>query len=425
VNAENREFYGWKLVGALWCLDLLNLGFPLYGGSIINTYMLKEIVMSRGTFGMAFGLLNLAAGVPSILIAMVIVKWGIRTTFVIGSSLILIGTLWMAFVASQPWHYLLGFGLIIGLGIGFGTIVPLSTALTRWFKLYRGRAIALAMTASGLAGFIGAPALDKVLSANGGNWRQAWMIVAGIATLSGIIALLFVKERPEDHGQLMDGILQASAAEDRAAPSGVLRTQYVWSPAEAYRTASYWLIFIGSIACQFPFFFLTAHWVLHLKGMGISPANAALAMGIFTMGSIVGRLVGGVLMDAIPARFVFMLGICCTIIGAIMATEAIREIIAYPAAVLLGIGFGWTFVALNTVVGNFYGSAAFPKLIGMMFLMSAIACSPAGLVGGKLFDIYQSYTPAFILIIGICVTAIVALAFARIPQAKNAQIPSQ
>ena len=55
---RKQEFYGWKLVGALWFLDFLNTGFPLYGGSIINTYMREVIKMSAGTYGAAFTLLN-------------------------------------------------------------------------------------------------------------------------------------------------------------------------------------------------------------------------------------------------------------------------------------------------------------------------------------------------------------------------------
>src|SRR5512139_433156 len=103
-----RAFYGWKLVAALWVLDLINMGFPLYGGIIINKTMLKEIEMTRATFGMANTLLNFFVGVPSMVIAAVIVKWGVRFTFIVGSALIIIGSLWMAFIASQPWHYLIG-----------------------------------------------------------------------------------------------------------------------------------------------------------------------------------------------------------------------------------------------------------------------------------------------------------------------------
>jgi MFS family permease len=124
-------------------------------------------------------------------------------------------------------------------------------------------------------------------------------------------------------------------------------------------------------------------------------------------------------MDMIPARFVFICGICCTIAGSFLAMNAVNAMLAYSAAALMGAGFGWTFVALNTTVGHFYGPVAFPNLIGTMFLFSALACSPAGLVGGRLFDAYRSYRPAFILIIAICVIAIMALAFAKMPQKQR------
>jgi len=168
---EKISFYGWKLVGVLWSLDFLNMGFPLYGGAVINTYMLKEIPMSRSTFGLGFTLLNLFVGLPSLLVAAAIHRWSIRRTFAIGSVLILLGALWLSFLASLPWHYLIGFGVLVGTGISFGTIVPAATAVTRWFKRYRGRAMAITLSASGFAGFFGAPVTNKILTANGGNWR--------------------------------------------------------------------------------------------------------------------------------------------------------------------------------------------------------------------------------------------------------------
>ena len=46
---SSSGFYGWKLVGVLFALDFLNMGVPLFGGAVINTYMLKQIPMSRST----------------------------------------------------------------------------------------------------------------------------------------------------------------------------------------------------------------------------------------------------------------------------------------------------------------------------------------------------------------------------------------
>src|SRR5712692_7742420 len=147
-----KGFYGWKLVGALWFLDMLNMGFPLYCAAVINSYMLRQIPMERSTFGLGYTLVNFFIGVPSGLIAAAILRWGVRVTFMIGAGLIFLGALWMALFASAPWHYLLGFGVIIGSGIGFGTVMPLATAITRWFHRYRGRAMAISLTAWGFAG---------------------------------------------------------------------------------------------------------------------------------------------------------------------------------------------------------------------------------------------------------------------------------
>jgi MFS family permease len=414
---EKISFYGWKLVGVLWFLDFLNMGFPLYGGAVINTYMLKEIPMNRSTFGLGFTLLNLFVGLPSLLVAAAIHCWGIRRTFAIGSVSIFLGALWLSLFARLPWHYLLGFGVLTGTGISFGTIVPAATAITRWFKRYRGRAMAITLSASGFAGFFGAPVTNKILTANGGNWRQAWEIVAGIAVLSALFAFLFVKESPEALGQVVDGGI-ASADSAQGLLADALVTKFPWTPRQAFSTRSYWLIVAGGMACQFPFFFFTAHWLLHLKGAGISPTDAAWAMGLFTLGAVAGRLIGGWLMDRLATRYAFMTGLCCYFLGTVLAMRVTPQAlwIAYAAAILYGTGFGWTFICMNTATGHFFGSSAFPKLNGMVMLLTAVFCSPAGYIGGKLFDIFGNYTLAFELNMVIAALGIVALFFATLPE---------
>src|SRR3981189_1930486 len=200
-----RGFYGWKLVFILWVLYFLNMGFPLYGGPVNKTYMFKKSPMSHSAFGLGFTIFNVFAGITSILVAASIVHWGIRKTFGIGSALILVGALWLSFATSKPWHYWLGFGVLTATGISFGTIVPAATAITRWFRRYRGRTMAVTLSASGFAGFFVSPLINRILPANGGNWRQAWAIVAGISVLSAIVAFLFVRARPEALGQMVDG----------------------------------------------------------------------------------------------------------------------------------------------------------------------------------------------------------------------------
>lgn len=418
---RKTAFYGWTLVAALFALDFLNMGFPFFGGAVINTYMLKQIPMPRSTYGLGFTLLNLFIGLPSTLVAASILKWGAKSAFAIGSALIFCGTLWLSLFATKPWHYLAAYGVVIATGISFSTLVPVTTLTARWFKRYRGRAMAIPLSASGFAGFVGAPLINKILAANGGNWRQAWLVVAGISVASAIIAFLFVKERPEDLGQLVDGGPGKAVAGAASATNSRI-TDYAWTPGEAYRTRSYWMILIGGIACQFPYFFFVAHWILHLRGANIDAATAAWAMGIFTLGGIGGRAIGGVLMDMVTARYAFMLGLCCYLAGSLMAMEVNASALptAITAGILYGAGFGWTFVCLNTMTAHFYGPAAFPKLNGMMLVMTGIACSPAGFFGGKVFDKFGSYARAFEFNIVLAVIGILALSLATTPRPRTA-----
>jgi len=177
------------------------------------------------------------------------------------------------------------------------------------------------------------------------------------------------------------------------------------------------MIVAGAIACQFPFFLFTPHWLLHLKGVGVAASDAAFAMGLFTLATVFGRLLGGWLMDRMAARYSFILGLRCYFLGSFLAIRVSADAlwIAYSAALLYGLAFGWTFICLNTITGNYYGPAAFPKLSGIVYMIAAIFCSPAGALAGKIFDLYHCYKLAFELNSLVAALGIVALFFARVP----------
>lgn len=172
-------------------------------------------------------------------------------------------------------------------------------------------------------------------------------MVAGISVVAAAIATLFVKERPEDLGQSVDGgtvSVQPKALYHRQQ----LTTTFPWEPRQAYETLAYWMIVAGAIA-----------WI------------------------------------------------------------------AYGAALLYGLAFGWTFICLNLITGNYYGPAAFPKLSGMVYLIAAAFCSPAGVLAGKIFDLYHSYKLAFELNAVVATLGILALFFAQMPAPPKNESPAK
>jgi len=156
-------------------------------------------------------------------------------------------------IAAKPWDYWAGIRGAYRAGISFGTIVPAATAITRWFQRYRGRAMAGDAVGVGICWLYRRPVINRILAANGGNWRQAWAIVAGISVLSAVVAFLFVRERPEDlaSGGWRTG--RVPLGESAAASARV--TKFPWEPQTSIQNSCLLDDLVGAIACQFPFFF--------------------------------------------------------------------------------------------------------------------------------------------------------------------------
>ena len=122
-----------------------------------------------------------------------------------------------------------------------------------------------------------------------------------------------------------------------------------------------------------------------------------------------------------------MTGLGCYLLGSMLALSVHggNLWIAYSAAMLYGTGFGWTFICMNTANAHFFGPQAFPKLNGMAMVLTAVFCSPAGFIGGKLFDLYGSYRSAFQLNMLIAAAGIVALFFATMPVPPDRALAAQ
>jgi len=413
-----RPFYGWIMVGTLFFLEFVNMGFPFYGGGVINSYMLKRVAMDRSVYGLGFTLCNLFVGISSAFVAVSILRFGLRITFAIGSLLTIIGALWMAFYVVHAWQYLIGFGVLIGSGIGFGTIVPISTGVTRWFKRSRGKAMAVVFSASGWAGFGCVPFFNRILSTNGADFRAAWIIIAAAAGFGGAVAWFFVRESPASMGQTPDGLAVDGADEQIDRASLTVKTDGI--VASAYRSVSFWMIMLGAIACQFPFFFFNAHALLHMRDNGVNARDAAWALGTFTAVSIIGRFIGGWLIDQIDVRAVFILGLLGYMAGSMLAIpiHGSHLWLSFAAASCYGWAFGCSWISLQTITGIFYGVAAYPRLSGTIMIVSGIVCAPAGIIGGKLFDLYGSYAAAFRLNAVIALIGMITLLFARKPSTR-------
>ena len=415
--ANTQTFYGWKLVAIFFLIYFLNASFPFYGGTVINAFMSESMGLDRSQLGMGFGLYVLCLGISGPLAGFLVGKFGVRKVLVSGSVLIAIGSLLMSFVASSYLHYLLIFGVLLGLAAPLGSMLPIQAGITYWFRRRKALALSIVLCASGIGALIAAPAVTRIVLALDGNWNAAWLLVAAASAIATLVAVLGVKDKPEELDQFPDGIDPQAAAggEEEGHGSRVHQTSDPWTLSMALKTPTFWLIALASMAFAAPFNLGVAHGVVHFLDAGFSEELAGFSVGLVVMWSIVGRLLGGYLGDRIDLRFIWGVALLLVAMGMFAMQQASSVAAIHLYAISMGVGFGAAYVCLVTMIGNYYGAAAFGPVTGIMSVFISLSGALSPYLGGLVYDQLGSYSQAFATLILCALAGVLAIVAARPP----------
>ena len=405
MTKTEQPFYGWKLVGFFFMIYFFNASFPYYGGTIINAFMAEDLGMDRSTLGLGFSVYVLALGLSGPLIGILINKIGIRASLVLGGAAIIIGSLLMSFVTTTVWQYVLFFGVIVGVGGSVGSIYPVQTGITLWFRRRKAMAMSIVLCASGIGALVVAPSVNGIINLPGATWREAWWLIAATAAIATVLTIIGVRDKPEDMGQYPDGIDPNSeeAKNNPAAQSKVYQTEDPWTMPEALKTPAFWLLCGATLGFVAPFNLAISHGVVHLRDVGLSNELATFSVGVIVMASIVGRLLGGYLGDRVELRFVWAAALLCVVLGVFFLSIATTATTVYLYAIFIGLGFGNAYVCMATVIGNYYGPAAFAPVLGILGVGVNLLGAASPILGGRAYDQLGTYEPAFygVMIVGL------------------------
>jgi MFS family permease len=427
---RQSEFYGWKLLAVFWIILFANFAFPLYGASVVNTYMAAALHWDRSQLGLAYAIFQWMVGVPAPLVALLITKRGVRFTAALGCSVVLAGALLMSSVVHTSFQVDVVYGVMIGLGAMTGGVLVAQTGINRWFSRRKGLAITLVHTGGTLGGFAAARVLDKVIRAFDGNWRAGWWLIAAMSGVSAILAMLFVRERPADVGQFPDGALSGTSPGDsapsssvsRALAGGVHKTTEDWTFGEALRTPALWLYLISILGFSTGYPLYLAHGVAHLRDLGFTPAEAASSISIMLLCALFGTLFFATVADRIEPRLVWAGASLVFGIGVILALRASGAAGLYLYAICMGTSFGASFAAMMVLPANYFGTKAYASVISLVMVVGTTAGAAGAYVAGIVFDRVGSYTPAFYFVAGMSFLAAILLLFAIPPVHK--QVPA-
>ena len=419
------SFYGWKLVVVFWFILFANMGFPMISGSVANAYMASDLHLSRTTVGLAFSIFTAVVGLLAPLVALIVNSKGVRITLLLGSLLLLAGCIFMALFVHTGKQLIAVFGVLIGLGGITGGLLPAVAGISRWFVKRRARAMSLVVTGSSVGAIVAPPVLIYLIQSSHGNWRMAWWLSAALVAAATLLTVLFVRESPADLGLFPDG--SAGAADVAAAATSgnrltVFRTSEDWTVAEALRTPALWWIIVSGWGFGAGFTLFGAHGVLHLRDLGLAPAQVASSLSLYALLTLCGNLLVGAIGDHIEPRILLAASLLVEGIGLLMVLKASSTANLYLYPVFFGLGIGAASPSTLALFANWFGNKAYASLISYISAAGFIVGAIASYGAGYAYDHIHSYALAFYLCSLCCFMGFVILLFVR-PPARRAPEP--
>lgn len=419
-----KNFYGWKLLVVVWFIMAFNLGVPAYSPSVINPEMGKSLAFTRDIIGLMMSIYIILSGLPGPLVAVLVNRLGSRITIVIGSLMIVAGATAMATVVNSALGAYLCFGVLVGGGVCTGASLASQTVLARWFMRRRATALAIMYSAGAIGGAIAAKLLENLILTTG-DWRDAWWVIAGCSALAAVLALAFVRERPEDMGQTIDGVAElddptARVAATRAKPSFI--TDTAWEFRDAVRNPSYWLILGSLLGGSGLYTLFLAHGKLVLQDFGHAAGIGGTAVFTMTISGLIAKAVIILFGDRIDPKYLWAVFTAIFGVGGIVFVHASTVPLVYTFAVCLGIGFGGGVVCLMAVLGNYYGLKSFALLCGIAIAVNTTLSAIAPWVAGRLFERGYGYQGICYFLAAWCFVGALVLLLIRKPVPPSAQI---
>ena len=371
------------------------MGFAIRASfGVFQIPIAEEFGWMRSEFSLAIAIQNLAWGIGQPIFGAVAEKIGDRKAIIIGALFYAAGLLLSSGattpLAHQMYEVLVGFGIA---GTGFGVIL----AVVGRASSDENRSMSLAIaTAAGSAGQVfGAPMAELLLGIM--PWQMVFVTFAGL-----ILATLCVLP-------MMRAPISASKAELEESMGVILK--------RAFKDPSYTLIFIGFFSCGYQLAFITAHFPAFvaeacatipvggmLTSIGISTTSAlgAAAISLIGLFNIIGTLLAGWAGKRYSKKYLLAgIYLARTIIAAwfIMTPMTPTTVLVFSA--LMGSLWLATVPLTSGLVAHLYGLRYMGTLYGIVFFSHQLGSFLGVWLGGRLFDIYGSYTAVWWVGVGV------------------------
>lgn len=392
-----QERRAWAIVSSLFVTLMLVFGSGYNTAGIFFTPLLKSFGWSRATVSSLQSVLALAAGLCTPLVGYLLDRVEARVVMVAGALLAGLGFLLASSVHSFP-PMLLAY-VLLGFGIGAGTLLPASLVIANWFGAQRGLAMGITMAGTSGGGMVMALVADRAIGR--GGWRAGYLTLAlPMFLIVAPLVYLVVRTRPPTSNS-------ASVAQQSETLPGL-------EVKEALGGRSFWMIALAQFGFAFSVAGAGLHTVPYLIGRGYSAPRAALVLSLVLGMAGVGKLLMGLFADRAGGRTALAVNMTITAAGLLLLFGAGSTALIVLFVVFYGLTVGAPLALVPVVMAESLGLKRFGSLSGLTGLFQTAGAAIGPLLAGWMFDRTGSYATVFELFSAVLVLAALA-AYSCVP----------
>jgi len=397
----------WGLAAAGFFMQMA-LG-AVYAWSVFRIPLAKQFHWTISQVTLTFTICVFVLGISAFFGGLWLNKKGPRVVALTGGFLYGLGVFLASFSADKLWWLYLSYGLIGGIGLGFGYIVPISV-LVKWFPDRRGLITGIAVAGFGAGALITAPVATHLIQSVGVLQTFAYL---GVGYLIVTMATGFFMQNPPDGWKPEGWVPSTTQTRQRAAKDytlgGALKTWQWW--------ALWVLLFLNTsagislISQESPIF------------QELSKASAIVAasmVGIASIGNAVGRIFWASISDVITRRWTFTAMYVTQVFLFWFLPDTTSVVVLTVLSFIILMCYGGGFGTMPAFTADYFGSKNVGPIYGLM--MTAWGCASA--FGSLLFAQFRqssgSYANGLHLIAGIMAVSVVLPILVSPPKAQTA-----
>jgi OFA family oxalate/formate antiporter-like MFS transporter len=402
MSSPNR----WGIAVAGFLMQM-SLG-AVYAWSVFRVPLARQFHWTISQVTLTFTICVFVVGFAAFFGGLWLNRKGPRVVALTGGFLYGLGIFLASFSADKLWWLYLSYGLIGGIGLGFGYIVPVAV-LVKWFPDRRGLITGIAVGGFGAGALVTAPVAVRLIASVGVLQTFAYL---GIAYLIITMATGYFMQSPPEGWKLANWTPSASLAAQRSSQDytlgGALKTWQWW--------ALWTLLFLNTSA---GISLISQESPMFQEIAKASAVAAAGMVGVAAIGNSVGRIFWAWTSDAITRRWtfavMFVLQVILFWVFPAVTSATVLTILAFVMLMCYGGGFG----TMPAFTADYFGTKNVGPIYGLMITAWGFASAFGPLLIAHLRQTSGSYASGLHIIAGVMAVSALLPILVSPPKPQN------